>query len=83
MGTKARRQKSSGINETRADGYRHPEADSPLRPEAGTQAQFRRKKPPVTYRYDSSLSPSLEWDSENSARELAEFLLPVSRSRPS
>jgi|688.fasta_scaffold34818_2 hypothetical protein len=29
------------------------------------------KKPPATYRYDSSLSPSLEWDS-NPAREQVE-----------
>jgi adenine-specific DNA-methyltransferase len=45
-----------------------------MRPDVGTQAQFRKKKPPVTYRYDSSLSPSLEWDS-GAARELGEWLL--------
>jgi adenine-specific DNA-methyltransferase len=55
--------------------YRHPEEKLLTRPEVGTQAQFRKKKPPVTYRYDSSLSPSLEWDGENSARELGEWLL--------
>ena len=47
--------------EHRAEGYRHPEADALLRPDVGTQAQFRKKKPPVTYSYDPSLSPSLEW----------------------
>lgn len=26
--------------------YKHPEADSPMRPDVGTQAQFRKKKPP-------------------------------------
>jgi adenine-specific DNA-methyltransferase len=52
--------------------YRHPEATSPLRPEVGTQSQFRKKKPPVTYRYDSSLSPSMEWDGQNPAREQGE-----------
>ncbi len=52
--------------------YRHPEAETPLRPEVGTQAQFRKKKPPVTYRYDSSLSPALDWDGQNPAREQGE-----------
>jgi adenine-specific DNA-methyltransferase len=41
--------------------YKHPEAKSLMRPEVGTQAQFK-KKPPKTYRYDSSLSPALDWD---------------------
>jgi adenine-specific DNA-methyltransferase len=45
-----------------------------MRPEVGTQAQFKKKKPPVTYRYDSSLSPALDWDGQNSARELGEWL---------
>lgn len=47
----------------------------PMRPDVGTQAQFRKKKAPQTYRYDSSLSPSLEWDGQNGARELGEWLL--------
>jgi adenine-specific DNA-methyltransferase len=55
--------------------YRHPEAESPLRPEVGTQAQFKKRKPPVTYRYDSSLSPALEWDGQNHAREAGEALI--------
>lgn len=59
----------------KAESYRHPESDSPLRPEVGTQPQFKKKKPPVAYRYDSSLSPSLEWDGQNGTRDLAEFLL--------
>ena len=40
--------------------YRHPEAQSPLRPDIGTQAQFRMRKPPVTYRYESSFAPALD-----------------------
>jgi adenine-specific DNA-methyltransferase len=48
-----------------------------MRPDIGTQAQFRKKKPPKTYRYDSSLSPSLEWDGQHGARELGEWLLAV------
>jgi adenine-specific DNA-methyltransferase len=41
----------------------------------GTQAQFRKKKPPVTYRYDSSLSPALDRDGQNPAREQGEWLI--------
>ena len=48
-----------------------------MRPDVGTQAQFRKKKPPVTYRYDSSLSPALDWDGQNSAREKGERQLAV------
>jgi adenine-specific DNA-methyltransferase len=44
------------------------------RPDVGVQDQFSAKKPPKTYRYDSSLDPSLSWD-ENRDRELAEWLL--------
>src|SRR5438132_1707150 len=57
------------------ESYQHPEADSPMRPEVGTQAQFKKKKPPQTYRYDSSLSPELQWDGQNSGREQAEAAL--------
>ncbi|MBI4660568.1 MAG: site-specific DNA-methyltransferase, partial [Verrucomicrobia bacterium] len=55
--------------------YQHPEANLPMRPEVGTQAQFKKKKPPQTYRYDSSLSPTLEWDGQNPAREQGEALI--------
>jgi adenine-specific DNA-methyltransferase len=58
----------------KAEEYRH-EDEALLRPEVGTQAQFRKRKPPRTYRYDSSLSPALDWDGQNSARELGEWLL--------
>lgn len=55
----------------REDDYRHPTAKSLSRPDVGTQAQFRKRKPPVTYCYDSSLSPALDWDN-NPAREQGE-----------
>lgn len=55
-----------------AESYRHDGSESPMRPEVGTQAQFRNKKPPKTYRYDSSLSPALDWDGQNPARERGE-----------
>ncbi len=56
----------------RSENYRHPEADALLRPDIGIQPQFRKKKPPAVYRYDSSLAPSLEWDGQNPAREQGE-----------
>ncbi len=55
--------------------YAHPEATSLLRPDVGTQAQFKKRKSPQRYRYDSSLSPSLAWDGQNPAREAGEWLL--------
>ncbi|MGL4503026.1 MAG: site-specific DNA-methyltransferase [Planktothrix sp.] len=45
-----------------------------MRPEVGTEPQFKKRKPPVTYRYDSSLSPALDWD-ENPSRAKAEALI--------
>src|SRR5512145_2097572 len=60
-----------------AERYTHPDQTLLMRPEVGTQAQFRKKKPPITYRYDSSLSPALNWDGQNGARELGEWLLRV------
>ncbi|MCZ8226795.1 MAG: DUF559 domain-containing protein [Microcystis sp. LE19-84.1B] len=58
---------------TEAKSYNHGE-EHPQRPDIGTEPHFKKKKPPVTYRYDSSLSPELNWD-ENPAREEAEALI--------
>jgi adenine-specific DNA-methyltransferase len=58
----------------KAEPYRHGD-EALLRPEVGTQAQFRKRKPPKTYRYDSSLSPALDWDGQNPAREQGEALI--------
>jgi adenine-specific DNA-methyltransferase len=55
-----------------AKSYKHPESESPMRPEVGTQSEFKKKLPPKKYRYDDSLSPVLEWDGQNSARERGE-----------
>src|SRR5256714_11706294 len=55
-----------------AEFYKHPESESLLRPDVGTQAKFRKKNPPQQYKYDSSLSPELQWDGQNAAREEAE-----------
>src|SRR5713226_5479268 len=57
-----------------AESYTHAE-EALLRPDVGTQAQFRKKKAPKTYRYDSSLSPALDWDGQNPAREQGELLI--------
>src|SRR5216683_6714443 len=55
-----------------AKPYKHPESESLMRPEVGTQPQFKKKLPPQKYRYDDSLSPVLEWDGQNPARERGE-----------
>lgn len=60
---------------TQTAPYKHPEAKSLMRPEVGTQAQFKKKKSPKTYRYDSSLSPALDWDAKNPVREQGEQLI--------
>ena len=60
-----------------AESYKHTESTSPMRPDVGTQAQFKKLKPPQKYRYDDSLSPALEWDGQNSAREKGERELAV------
>ena len=54
--------------------YRHKE-EALARPDVGTQPQFKKKAPPKTYRYDSSLAPALDWDGQNSTREQGEALL--------
>jgi len=71
--TVAKKKKQSKLQE--AGTYRHPEAESPMRPEVGTQPHFKKMKPPQTYRYDSSLSPALDWDGQNAAREQGEALI--------
>ena len=63
-----------------ADSYLHPADTVPMRPEIGTQANFRKKKAPKTYRYDSSLSPSLEWDGQT-GRAVANWLRRFDRTR--
>lgn len=65
----------SAIKKAQTAPYKHPEAKSLMRPEVGTQAQFKKKKSPKTYRYDSSLSPALDWDAKHPAREEGERLI--------
>jgi hypothetical protein len=56
-----------------ASAYQHLQK-SVQRPDVGVEAQFRHRKAPKTYRYDSSLAPELCWD-ENAERPFAEWLL--------
>ena len=53
--------------------YQHSQ-DAVQRPDVGVQDQFSARKPPKTYRYDSSLDPALSWD-ENRNRDLVEWLI--------
>jgi adenine-specific DNA-methyltransferase len=75
MANDKRKVKSRAAKTVSAEVYRHKEAEILLRPEVGTQSQFKKKKPPKTYKYDSSLSPVLEWDGQNAAREQGEALI--------
>ncbi len=59
----------------KAVSYKYPDSDLAARPEIGTQAHFKKAKPPTTYRFDSSLAPELVWDGQNPARETAEHLI--------
>src|SRR5271170_4671869 len=48
--------------------------ETPMRPEVGTQAQFKKRKAPKEHRYDSSLSPALEWDARKARDEGERYL---------
>jgi adenine-specific DNA-methyltransferase len=73
----AKRRGKSGKAIKRVESFRHPKAKLMLRPEVGVQAQFKKKKPAKDYRFDSSLSPDLNWDGQNPAREYGQWLLTV------
>jgi adenine-specific DNA-methyltransferase len=70
-----RQRRSPAADVSSALSYSHPTETSPLRPDIGTQAQFKKIKKPANLRYDSSLSPALEWDAQNPAREQSEALI--------
>lgn len=71
--TKPRATKAAALAPKTAE-YRHQEK-TPARPDVGTQPQFKKRAPPKKWRYDSSLSPSLDWDAQNAAREQGEALI--------
>ncbi len=69
----SRRIKNKAEKNGQAFDYQHSQ-EATQRPDVGVQDQFTTKKPPKTYRYDSSLDPALSWD-ENRDRDLAEWLI--------
>jgi adenine-specific DNA-methyltransferase len=73
-GTSRGKGKGRASAPVQAESYEHSQ-QAVLRPDVGTQAQFRKKRPPKTWRYDSSLAPELQWDGGNPTREHAEWLL--------
>ncbi len=69
MATRTKRPAMSRV----AEPYLHTQ-ETPMRPEVGTQAQFKKRKAPKTYRYDSSLDPALSWD-DGASRTIGDWLL--------
>jgi adenine-specific DNA-methyltransferase len=67
------RKKNAPTADSQTADYQHAQ-EATQRPDVGVQDQFNTRKPPKTYRYDSSLDPALSWD-ENRDRDLAEWLL--------
>lgn len=65
--------KQNSDNGQQSGTYNHQQ-EAVQRPDVGVQPEFNAKKPPKTYRYDSSLAPELVWD-ENAERDMAEWLL--------
>lgn len=65
--------KQDSKNAQQSGTYSHQQ-EAVQRPDVGVQPEFDAKKPPRTYRYDSSLAPELAWD-ENAERDMAEWLL--------
>jgi adenine-specific DNA-methyltransferase len=72
-GAVVRVRRGRSVSEKPTDQYTHTQK-AVQRPDVGVQEQFTQKKPPKTYRYDSSLDPALSWD-ESRDRELGEWLL--------
>jgi adenine-specific DNA-methyltransferase len=73
-----RPKRSASTPPPRPVAYEHKGADAAMRPEVGAQAVYTERnqpKAPARYRYDSSLSPALEWDGQNGVRELGEWLI--------
>ncbi|MCI0703574.1 MAG: site-specific DNA-methyltransferase, partial [Planctomycetia bacterium] len=57
------------------ESYHYPTAKGSRVPDAGAEPLITSTHPPGKYRYDSSLSPSLEWDERNPNRDQAEALI--------
>ena len=65
--------KQNSNNEQQSGTYSHQQ-EAVQRPDVGVQPEFDARKPPKSYRYDSSLAPELVWD-ESAEREMTEWLL--------
>ncbi len=65
--------KQNSNNEQQSGTYSHQQ-EAVQRPDVGVQPEFDARKPPKSYRYDSSLAPELVWD-ESAERDMAEWLL--------
>lgn len=65
--------KQNSNNEQQSGTYSHQQ-EAVQRPDVGVQPEFDARKPPKSYRYDSSLAPELVWD-ECAERDMAEWLL--------
>ncbi|WP_448229696.1 site-specific DNA-methyltransferase [Pseudoxanthomonas mexicana] len=65
--------RTRATSRNQATDYQHKQ-EAIQRPDVGVQDQFQARKPPKTYRFDSSLDPALSWD-ESRDRELAEWLI--------
>ncbi len=57
----------------KAEAYAHA-VEYPIRPDVGIEPEFRRRKPPATYRFDKSLDPQLSWDPQRQRDETEELL---------
>lgn len=73
MATRGKRTKNSS-DPAPAKSYTHKDQTALMRPDVGTQAQFKKRKEPVHYAYDHPI-PLLQWDGHNPAREQGEALI--------
>ncbi len=71
MAANRRRTKLATVTKPVED-YKHTAATGARVPDAGAQSFIKSQHAPGKYRFDSSLSPLLEWDEANPAREEAE-----------
>lgn len=63
--------------EVLVDSYEHRVIEMISRPEVGAQAQFQNKKKPKKYKYDPSLSPTLQWAGKDEHTEFEVPTLPL------
>jgi hypothetical protein len=74
MATPGKRTKNGSVDPAPAKSYTHKDQTALMRPDVGTQAQFKKRKESVRYAYDHPI-PLLQWDGDNPAREQGESLI--------